>query len=65
MQEGWGWNESYLVRSFLSYNNAFEIVWGSQYMLQRHFDEVGRAFPGFRRYVDRAGGALWIRRKRD
>jgi SAM-dependent methyltransferase len=60
--EGWGWNESYLVRSFLSYNNAFEIVWGSQYMTQRHHDSVLRAFPEQARYEDRAGAALWIRR---
>jgi SAM-dependent methyltransferase/predicted O-methyltransferase YrrM len=62
--EGWGWNESYLVRSFLSYNNAFEIVWGSQYMTQRHPESVLRAFPDQARYQDRAGAALWIRRGR-
>jgi SAM-dependent methyltransferase/predicted O-methyltransferase YrrM len=60
--EGWGWNEGYLVRSFLSYNNAFEIVWGSQYMTQRHPDSVLRAFPEQVQYADRAGAALWIRR---
>ncbi len=60
--EGWGWNESYLVRSFLSYNSAFEVVWGSQYMIQRHRDSVRRAFPEQAGYEDRAGAALWIRR---
>ena len=44
--EGWGWNESYLVRSFLSYNSAFEVVWGTQYMLQRHHDERPGRVPG-------------------
>jgi SAM-dependent methyltransferase len=62
VMDGWGWNESYLVRSFLSYNSAFEIVWGSQYMTQRHAQNVLRAFPGQVQYTDRAGGALWIRR---
>jgi SAM-dependent methyltransferase/predicted O-methyltransferase YrrM len=62
VQEGWGWNESYLVRSFLSYNSAFEVVWGAQYMLQRHRDSVRRAFPEQAGYEDRAGAALWIRR---
>jgi hypothetical protein len=60
--EGWGWNETYLVRSFLSYNSAFEIVWGSQYMTQRHQDQILRAFPEQSQYVDRAGAALWLRR---
>jgi hypothetical protein len=51
-----------LVRSFLSYNSAFEIVWGSQYMTQRHPDCLLHAFPEQARYEDRAGAALWIRR---
>jgi SAM-dependent methyltransferase len=59
---GWGWNEVYLVRSFLSYNSAFEIVWGSQFMLQRHHDAVLRAFPGQAGYEHRGGAALWLRR---
>jgi SAM-dependent methyltransferase/predicted O-methyltransferase YrrM len=63
VMEGWGWNESYLVRSFLSYNSAFEVVWGSQYMVQHHPESVQRAFPDQEKYVDRAGAALWIRRK--
>jgi SAM-dependent methyltransferase/predicted O-methyltransferase YrrM len=62
VMEGWGWNESYLVRSFLSYNSAFEVIWGSQYMIQRHRDCIDRAFPEAARYADRAGGALWLRR---
>jgi SAM-dependent methyltransferase/predicted O-methyltransferase YrrM len=63
VMEGWGWNESYLVRSFLSYNSAFEVVWGSQYMIQRHPDSLQRAFPDLSKYTARGGAALWIRRK--
>jgi SAM-dependent methyltransferase len=62
VMEGRGWNESYLVRSFLSYNSAFEIVWGSQYMTQHHPQSILRAFPEQARYDDRAGAGLWIRR---
>lgn len=62
--EGWGWNELYLARSFLSFNRAFEVVWGAQFMLQRHLEAVLRAFPGQREYLERGGGALWIRRAR-
>jgi SAM-dependent methyltransferase/predicted O-methyltransferase YrrM len=65
VMEGWGWNESYLVRSFLSYNSAFEIVWGSQYMTQRHPENILQAFPQQAKYTDRAGAALWIRRTTD
>ncbi len=62
VMDGWGWNESYLVRSFLSYNNAFEIIWGSHYMLQNHRESVLRAFPEFSQYANRGGASLWIRR---
>ena len=62
VREGWGWNEIYLVRSFLSYNSAFEVIWGTQYMLQNHSEAILSAFPGQREYEDRAGAALWLRR---
>jgi SAM-dependent methyltransferase len=62
VMEGWGWNEVYLARSFLSYNDAFEIVWGVQFMLQQHHDAVLRAFPGQHEYEHRGGAALWMRR---
>jgi SAM-dependent methyltransferase/predicted O-methyltransferase YrrM len=61
--EGWGWNEVYLVRAFLSFNDAFDVVWGAQYMLNRHPGEVLAAFPGQAEYLDRGGGSLWLRRK--
>lgn len=62
VMEGWGWNESYLVRSFLSYNNAFVILWGAQYMTQLHPEAILKAFPEQAQYADRAGAALWLRR---
>lgn len=64
VMEGWGWNEIYLVQSFLAFNSAFEILWGSQYMLDRHLDAVLEAFPGIPREAP-TGGALWIRRRDD
>jgi SAM-dependent methyltransferase/predicted O-methyltransferase YrrM len=62
VNEGWGWNESYLVRSFLSYNGSFEVVWGSQYMTQLHPEVLSAIFPELHRYADRAGASLWLRR---
>jgi hypothetical protein len=63
VMEGWGWNETYLARSFLSFNDTFEIVWGTVYMLIHHLDEVLTAFPGFRNYIAMGGASLWIRRR--
>jgi SAM-dependent methyltransferase len=62
VMHGWGWNETYLVRSFLSYNRAFDVVWGTQYMTQHHAQSVIGAFPQQVQYADRGGAALWIRR---
>jgi predicted O-methyltransferase YrrM len=61
--EGWGWNEVYLVRAFLSFNDAFEVVWAAQYMLNRRPEEVLSAFPGQSAYRERGGGSLWLRRR--
>jgi predicted O-methyltransferase YrrM len=63
VMEGWGWNETYLVQSFLTFNNAFEIIWGTQYMLINHADDVLEAFPDFKRYLAMGGASLWIRRR--
>jgi predicted O-methyltransferase YrrM len=60
--EGNGWNEMYLVQSFLLFNNAFEILWGAAYMLAHHPDDVIAAFPEFQQYASMAGGSLWIQR---
>lgn len=60
VMEGWGWNEIYLVQAFLSFNSAFEVVWGSQYMLRHHSDVVFDTFPEVE--PARGGAALWIRR---
>lgn len=61
VMEGWGWNESYFVRSFLTFNTAFEVVWAQQYMLYNHLEELRTAFPGLARYIP-SGAALWLRR---
>jgi Methyltransferase domain len=61
LDEGRNWNEQYLVRAFLQYNEAFEIVWSSYYMCTRHAAETLAVFPRFREYG--GGGSLWLRRR--
>ncbi len=60
--EGRGWNENYLVQAFLAFNREFDVVWGQQYMLRHHLDEVVLAFPGFRLVIP-PPAALWMRRR--
>jgi hypothetical protein len=60
--EGWGWNEVYLIASFLAFNSAFEVAFGVRWMLLNQPELVDRAFPGFPRHRERGGGALWLKR---
>jgi hypothetical protein len=60
--EGWGWNEIYLIKAFLAYNSAFEVLFGVQWMLQNHPELVDEAFPSFSEHRERGGGALWLQR---
>lgn len=60
--EGWGWNEMYLVQSFLMFSNVFKIIWGTVYMLINHPEDVLAAFPGFQMYRAMGGASLWIQR---
>lgn len=60
VREGRGWNESYLVRSFLSYNNSFCIVWASRFMLLYHLSDVTNAFRLSRKV--HPAGSLWFQR---
>ena len=46
VMEGWGWNETYLVRAFLSFNDSFDDPVGLAVHAAHHPDEVVAAFPG-------------------
>lgn len=60
IQEGRNWNEQYLLRAFLQFNPAFEIVWGSHFMATRYPEKVHEIFPRFPSLG--GGGSLWIRK---
>jgi SAM-dependent methyltransferase/predicted O-methyltransferase YrrM len=64
VREGWGWNEQYLVQSFLTFNSGFEIVFGARWMIEHHHDVILEAFPGYADPVHgaRGGASLWLRR---
>lgn len=41
----WGWSEQYLVHAFLSFNEAFEILWPARYMWANHQRAVLDVIP--------------------
>ena len=54
------WNEAYMLRAFLSYNERFSIVAFNTYLEQFHEDWFRRKMPLC--LVDR-GGSLWLQTK--
>ncbi|HSL74380.1 MAG TPA: class I SAM-dependent methyltransferase [Ilumatobacteraceae bacterium] len=60
IEEGRGWNEAYLLRAFLQFNDAFEVVLMNTFM--QHFHE-----PFFASHMPlclrNTGGSIWLRRR--
>lgn len=61
--QGRAWNEAYLVRAFLQYNSAFEIVLWAPWLARTHPEALRRALP----VTPTDGGAidpasLWLRK---
>lgn len=58
--EGRAWNEAPFLRSFLMFNQAFEILYFNDFMASFHADEVARAMPDC---LKQPGGSLWLRKR--
>ncbi len=58
---GIAWNESYLLRAFLSFNAAFKILLFSDLVQIEHKELFAKSFPICNR---NSGGCLWIRKER-
>jgi hypothetical protein len=59
--EGRSWNEAYLLRAFLQYNDAFEIQFFNSFLAERHGATFESAMP---LCVNLEGANLWLRKKR-
>jgi hypothetical protein len=57
--EGRAWTEAYLLRAFLTFNQAFEIVFFNTFLEHFHREEFSRHMPLCLR---NEGGSIWIRR---
>ena len=57
--EGRSWNEAYLVRAFLAFNNSFEIVFWVPFAALRWRDLIKESMPA---YLIDTGASIWIRR---
>lgn len=57
--EGRNWNENYLLRAFLMYNSAFDILHFSDYLQVHH----PQAFAGMPEAAAGPGGNIWLVKK--
>ena len=61
--EGWAWNEAYLVRAFLQYNDAFEVMLFNNYLRRQHPDRLLPLLPSDWRDADwELGSGIWLRK---
>jgi hypothetical protein len=59
IMQGCAWNEAYLLRAFLQYNKAFEILLFNSFLGYRHHSAIAQLAP---RFLENPGGSLWIRK---
>lgn len=60
LHKGIAWNEAYLLRAFLCYNQEFEILYFNSYIGNCHLDQLQVALP---RAASQIGGSLWLRKR--
>jgi ubiquinone/menaquinone biosynthesis C-methylase UbiE len=60
VSKGLAWNEAYLLRAFLQFNNSYEIVFFADYMHQRYKAWFEKHMPLFLR---NPGGNFWLRKR--
>lgn len=60
ISEGRIWNEIYFIRSFLQFNNSFEIVFFTSFLEQMHRDKINKIVKN---HSEGSGASLWLRKK--
>jgi hypothetical protein len=56
--KGWSWNEAYLLRAFLMFNQAFQIRFCNTLLSEFHADRLLASAPR----AHKSGASLWIQR---
>jgi hypothetical protein len=59
---GIAWNEAYLLRAFMEFNDNFEIMFFSSYLHKNHQRWFQENMP---LYLKNAGGNIWLRKQKD
>jgi len=57
--KGWAWNEQYMLRAFLEYNNDFKIVLFNTYLENKYEQDLKNRFPLL---YKNTGGSIWVKK---
>jgi predicted O-methyltransferase YrrM len=60
VKQGFAWNEAYLLRAFLEFNNSFEILFFASFLHLYHHDWFQENMP---LWLKNSGGNIWLRRQ--
>ena len=63
IDQGRNWNEQYLTRAFLQYNEHWEVIWASHFMGTREPAVMAAICPRMPERIGH-GSSLWLRRVR-
>lgn len=59
LNQGWSWNEAYLLRAYLMGNENYEVLLMTNYLTNKHPDLLKKSYP---KESVLNGGDLWIRK---
>lgn len=66
LEEGRAWNEAYVLRAFLQYNQSFEIIYFNSFMATKHADLLAQRMPLVLRHPSAeatpGNSSLWIKK---
>lgn len=60
LREGRAWTEQYVLRSFLQFNEEFEILLFNSWLHTHHLDVIQAQLPSM---LENIGGSIWLRRR--
>jgi predicted O-methyltransferase YrrM len=61
IKKGFAWNEAYILRAFLEFNDSFEILFFASFLHNHHHDWFEENMP---LWLKNSGGNIWLRKTR-
>jgi predicted O-methyltransferase YrrM len=63
LREGRAWNETYMLRAFLQFNSAFEILFFNSYMLYKNKEITTTKLPSMAKEGVSICSSIWLRKR--